>query len=114
MLKREDIKDKPIAIYDPERRGIFIHKNQLAGSNFKVGDRFSIKKGQRELFALTLIKDDKGDILFDKTGIFIYRTRRADIFLGGIFDDYVIYFETGKPDTLKIKPLEMALTEKRS
>jgi hypothetical protein len=109
MLKKEDIKDRQIAIYDPDRKGIFIHKNQLAGSPFKSGDTFSVKKGQRELFALTIIKNDSGDILFDKTGIFINRTRRIDILLGGIFDDYVIYFEPEKPDTIKIKPLEMVL-----
>lgn len=109
MLTKKDIKNKQIAIYDPDRKGIFIHKDQLEGSGFKAGDKFSVKKGQRELFALTIIKDDDGDIVFDKTGIFLKRTRRVDIFLGGIFDEYVIYFEPKKPDTIKIKPLEMAL-----
>ena len=109
MLTKADIKNKHIAIYDPDRKGIFIHRDQLEGSKFKPGDKFSVKKGQRELFALTIIKDDDGDIVFDKSGIFLKRTRRVDIFLGGIFDEYVIYFEPEKPGTIKIKPLEMAL-----
>ena len=109
MLTKEDIGNHQIAIYDPDRKGIFIHKDQFEGSHFKVGDKFSVKKGQRELFALTIVKDDQGDIIFDKTGLFIERTRRIDIFLGGIFDEYVIYLETEKPNTIKIKPLEMVM-----
>jgi hypothetical protein len=109
MVTRADIKNQHIAIYDPDRKGILIHKDQLEDSNFEVGDKFSVKKGQKELFALTIIKDDSGDIVFDKSGIFVERTRRVDIFLGGIFDEYVIYFETKTPHTLKIKPLEMVL-----
>lgn len=114
MLTKEDIKNKQIAIYDPDRKGIFIHRDQLKGSQFKSGDKFSVKKGQRELFALTIIMDDDGDIVFDKTGIFLKRTRRVDIFLGGIFDEYVIYFEPEKSDTIKIKPLEMVLKRNHS
>jgi hypothetical protein len=106
MVTRADIKNQHIAIYDQDRKGIFIHKDQLEGSDFKVGDKFSVKKGQKELFALTIIKDDSGDIVFDKSGVL---TRRVDIFLGGIFDEYVIFFESETPDTLKIKPLEMLL-----
>ena len=113
MITREDIKDNQIAIYDPERKGIFIHRNQLDGSGFKVGDKFSVKRGQRELFAITIVKNATGDIIFDKAGIFIERTRRVDIFLGGIFDEYIVYFETETPDTLKIKPREMALKGNR-
>ena len=109
MLSRAEIKTQHIAIYDQDRKGIFIHKDQLEDSNFDVGDKFSVKKGQKELFALTLIKDENGDIVFDKSGIFIERTRRVDIFLGGIFDEYVIFFESETADTLKIKPLEMLL-----
>jgi hypothetical protein len=113
MVTRADIKNQHIAIYDQDRKGIFIHKDQLEGSDFKVGDKFSVKKGQKELFALTIIKDDSGDIVFDKSGVFIERTRRVDIFLGGIFDEYVIFFESETPDTLKIKPLEMLLNGRK-
>jgi hypothetical protein len=109
MVTRDDINNKHIAIYDQDRKGIFIHKDQLEDSKFSVGDKFSVKKGQKELFAVTIIKDDNGDIVFDKTGLFIERTRRLDIFLGGIFDEYVIYVETEAPATIKIKPLEMVL-----
>ena len=42
---------------------------------------------------------------FGKRGIFIQRTRRIDILLGGIFDEYVVYIESDIPDTIKIKPL---------
>ena len=113
MITRADIKNKHIAIYDQDRKGIFIHIDQLEDSGFKVGDKFSVKKGQKELFALTIIKDDNGDIVFDKAGLFIERTRRVDIFLGGIFDEYVIYVESEVPDTIKIKPLEMVLKGNR-
>ena len=109
MITRADIHINKIAIYDADRKGIFIHKDQLRDSPFKVGDRFSVKKGQKELFALMIVQDEGGDIVFDKAGIFIERTRRMDIFMGGIFDEYVIFFESDKPDIFKIKPLEMVL-----
>ncbi len=109
MITRADIRHNQIAIYDPDRKGIFIHKDQLEDCSFEVGDKFAVKKGQKELFSLTVIKDSNGDIIYDKSGIFIERTRRVDIFLGGIFDEYVIYLEADQPDTIKIKPLEMVL-----
>ena len=109
MITREDIHNNQIAIYDADRKGIFIHKDQLGDSRFTVGDRFSVKKGQKELFALVIVKDEGGEIVFDKAGIFIARTRRVDVFLGGIFNEYVIFFDLDKPDTFKIKPLEMVL-----
>ena len=113
MITRENINNNQIAIYDADRKGIFIHKDQLRDSPFKVGDRFAIKKGQKELFALVIVKDEGGEIVFDKAGIFIARARRVDVFLGGIFDEYVIFFERDKPDTFKIKPLEMVLKGNR-
>jgi hypothetical protein len=99
------INPRQIAFYDPERKGMFIHKDQLTDSPFGVGDRFSLRKGKRELFAMTIIKDEHGDIFFDKNGIFIERTRKIDILLGGIFDEYVFYIEPEIPGTIKIKPL---------
>ena len=107
MKSAPAISPKQIAFYDPERKGMFIHIDQLADSPFKVGDRFSLRKGKRELFAITIIRDEQGDIFFDKKGIFIERTRKIDILLGGIFDEYVFYIEPEIPATIKIRPLEI-------
>ncbi len=109
VITRADIPNKLIAIYDTDRKGIFIHKDQLQDTPYAVGDRFSVKKGQKELFAVVIVKDDNGNILFDKNGIFIERTRRVDVYMGGIFNEYVIFFELEQPHTFKIKPLEMVL-----
>ena len=107
MTSGSDISPKQLAFYDPERKGIFIHNDQLKESPFEIGDRFSVRKGKRELFAMTIIKDDTGAIFYDKKGIFIERTRKIDILLGGIFDEYVIYIEPEIPQTIKIKALEI-------
>ena len=113
MITRADIPHNRIAVYDPDRKGIFIHKDQLQNTPYDVGDRFSVKKGQKELFALVIVKDESGDIVFDKTGIFVERTRRVDVFMGGIFDEYVLFLESEHPNTFKIKPLEMVLKGNR-
>jgi len=107
MTSGPEISPKNIAFYDPERKGIFIHRDQLRESPFEIGDRFSVRKGKRELFAMTIIKDDAGDIFYDKKGIFIERTRKIDILLGGIFDEYVIYIEPEHRHTIKLKALEI-------
>ncbi len=107
MTSGSDISPGNIACYDPDRKGIFIHKDQLKESPFEIGDRFSVRKGKRELFAMTIVKDDSGEIFYDKKGIFIERTRRIDILLGGIFDEYVVYIEPDIPGTIKIKALEI-------
>jgi hypothetical protein len=109
MILKKDIDDLPVANYDPDRKGIFIHKNQLDDSGFKVGDRFSVKVGKQDLFAISIVKDDKGDIVFDKNGIFIERTRRIDILLGGIFDEYVVYIESDSQGSIKLRPLEAVI-----
>ena len=109
MTTESDISHRNIAFYDPDRKGIFIHKDQLNESPFEVGDRFSVRKEKRELFAMTIIKDDMGEIFYDKKGIFIERTRKIDILLGGIFDEYVIYIEPVIPDTIKLKALEIVM-----
>ena len=109
MTSGSGISPKQIAFYDPERKGMFIHADQLADSPFKAGDRFSLRTGKRELFAMTIIRDDQGDIFFDKNGIFIERTRKIDILLGGIFEEYVFYIEPAIPGTIKIKPLEIVI-----
>jgi hypothetical protein len=107
MTAGSDISHKNIAFYDPERKGIFIHIDQLKKSPFKIGDRFTVRKGKRELFAMTIVKDEMGEIFYGKKGIFIERTRKIDILLGGIFDEYVIYIEPEIPYTIKIKALEI-------
>ena len=109
MASENDIAGLPVANYDPDRKGIFIHKNELAESSFKAGDRFSVKFGRLDLFAITIIKDDKGDIVFDKNGIFIKRTRRIDILLGGLYDKYLLYLESDRPGAIKIRPLEAVI-----
>ena len=107
MTPISDIGPDQIAFYDPDRKGILIHRDQLADSPFEVGDRFSVRKGKRELFAVTIVRDGDGDIVFDKRGIFIERTRKIDILLGGIFDEYVVYIEPDIPGTIKLKALEI-------
>jgi hypothetical protein len=109
MTAPKNIIDKPTANYDPDRKGIFIHQNQLDDSGFKVGDRFSVKVGKQDLFAISLVKDDKGDIVYDKNGIFIERTRRIDILLGGIFDEYVVYIGSDPQGSIKLRPLEAVI-----
>ena len=107
MTSISRISPNQIAFYDPDRKGILIHKDQLEDTPFEVGDRFSVRRGKRELFAMTIIKDDNGDIFFDKRGIFIERTSKIDVLLGGIFDEYVFYIEPEIPLTIKIKALEI-------
>lgn len=111
MISKRDISDLPVANYDSDRKGIFIHRNQLSDRGFNVGDRFSVKVGKQDLFAISIVKDDKGDIVFDKNGIFIERTRRIDILLGGIFDEYVLYIESGTPGSIKLRPLEAVMKD---
>jgi hypothetical protein len=74
-----------------------------------VGDRFSLKVGKQDIFAISIVKDDKGDIVFDKNGIFIERTRRIDILLGGIYPEYVLYFESDPQGSIKLRPLEAVI-----
>lgn len=109
MVSENDIAGLPVANYDADRKGIFIHKNELAQSGFKLGDRFSVKIGKQELFAITIVKDSKGDIVFDKNGIFLKRNRRIDILLGGLYDEYLLYIESDGPGTIKLRPLEAVL-----
>ena len=109
MVSENDIAGLPLANYDSDRKGIFIHKNELTDSSFKLGDRFSVKFGKQDLFAITIVKDDQGDIVYDKNGIFIKRTRRIDILLGGLYDDYVLYIESDGSGTIKLKPREAVI-----
>jgi hypothetical protein len=114
MPSESNIRANRMAFYDPDRKGIYIHYDQLKDSPFEIGDRFSVRKGKRELFAMTIVKDDKGEIFFDKKGIFIERTRKIDILLGGIFDEYVVYIEPAIPGTIKIKALEIVNDNSRT
>jgi hypothetical protein len=105
----DDIDLNDIAFYDRQRKGIYIHARQLANSHFAPGDRFALHPKPAQLFAVTIRKADDGDILFDKHGIFIERTRHIDILMGGIFEKYVIYLEADEPGTIKLRPLDVVL-----
>ncbi len=96
-----------LALNDPQRRGILIPASQLADTDFTVGDRFKVKMGQKDLFAVLIVKDEQGDILYDRTGIFIERTRRVDMFLGGVFDTFAVDVRGDDPPALRIRPLDI-------
>lgn len=97
------------AVLDRERRGILIPASQLADSGLSAGDRFRLKKGQRDLFAVVLVKDPQGEVFFDRSGIFVERTRRVDILLGGIFDTYGVEILDADPPVVKIRSLDPGL-----
>ncbi len=113
MKASREIDPRWIANYDPERKGIFIHRNQLADSPFKVGDRFSLRKGKHQIFSITIIRDAEGEIFFDKNGLFIQRSRRIDILMGGLFEQFVFYLAPEIPLTIKLRPLEVAMEAER-
>jgi hypothetical protein len=96
---------KDLAQFDRDRNGILIHADLLQNSAFAIGDRFAVKKGQRELFALKIVRDDNGSILFDKNGIFIERSRRIDILLGGLFQEYVVDLKEQHTGAVIVRPL---------
>lgn len=97
------------AVNDRDRRGILIPANQLDGSGLAAGDRFRLKKGQRELFTVTLVQDAGGEIFFDRSGIFIERTRRVDILLGGIFEEYRVEIVDAEPRRIKVMTADPGL-----
>lgn len=97
------------AVNDRERRGILIPTGELVDTGLSVGDRFRLKKGQRGLFTVTLVKDSAGDVFFDRSGIFVERTRRVDILLGGIFDTYGVEVVDAEPLLLKITAVDPGL-----
>ncbi len=98
-----------MALNDPQRRGILIPASQLVDAGLTVGDRFKVKMGQKDLFAVLIVKDDQGDILYDRTGIFIERTRRVDMFMGGVFDTFRVEVLEADPPALRIRPLDINL-----
>jgi len=104
-----EVQANNIAFYDKERKGIFIHAQLLQNGPFRPGDRFTVRPRPTQLFSVTLIKNDNGDIFYDKHGIFITRTRHIDILMGGIFDKYVVTIEQDEPGTLKVRPLDVIL-----
>lgn len=93
------------AIHDPQRKGILIPADELSDSRFKPGDRFSVRKGRQEFFTLKLVLDPKGPILFDRQGILIERTRRVDILIGGIFDEFGVDLSAAAEGVLILKPI---------
>jgi hypothetical protein len=96
-----------IAFYERERKGIFIHADLLRDSPFRPGDRFVLWPKPAQLFSVTLARDASGGIFFDQHGIFVARTRRIDILMGGIFDRYVVSFDPQAPDRIRIRPLDV-------
>lgn len=102
-----------IACYEEERRGIFIPRQLLEDTPFRPGDRFSLLPRPTQIFSVTLVRDEAGEILFDRLGIFIERTRRIDILLGGIFERYVVLLDPASPETLRIRPLEILLDDEQ-
>jgi len=98
-----------VAFYEKERKGIYIHASLLKGSPFAPGDRFSVRTGKTRLFAVTIKRDDTGDIFYDRHGIFIQRTRLVDMLMGGIFDKYVVTMAQDPPGTITLRPLEIVM-----
>ena len=113
MIKQNDGNIRK-AIHDKERRGILIPSSQLDDSGLAAGDRFTLKKGQRDLFAVTLVRDDRGEIIFDRSGIFVERTRRIDILLGGIFEEYQVEILDTEPPMVLVKTMDPGLAAIRS
>ena len=109
-MTTEDNKKKRRALHDRDRHGILIPASELDGSGLSIGDRFILKKGQRDLFTLALVKDEAGDIFFDRSGIFFERTRRVDILLGGIFDEYQVEIVPADPPMLFVKTMDEGLS----
>jgi hypothetical protein len=99
---------KRTAVHDPQRRGILIPREQLEGTGLAPGDRFAIQRGQRELFCVALEPHPRGDIFFDKQGIFLARTRRVDILLGGIFDAFRVEVDEAS-GIIRIRPVGVNL-----
>lgn len=98
------------ALRDRDRRGILIPASELEDSGLSIGDRFTLKKGQRDLFTVVLVKQEAGEIFFDRNGIFIERTRRVDILLGGIFHEYQVQIVDADPPLLLVRTMDPGLT----
>jgi hypothetical protein len=94
-----------IAFYEKARKGILIHAALLDGSPFQPGDRFSVHPRPTELFSVTLVRDENGEIFCDRHGIFLARTRRIDILMGGIFDRYLVTFGPEGAGRIRLRPL---------
>ena len=74
-----------------------------------VGDRYTVRAGRQEFFTLTLARDPHGEFIVDRQGLLIRRTRRVDLYLGGIFDEFVFELPEDQPDILKVRPLDIVL-----
>jgi len=108
-MTTEDNEKARRALHDRDRRGILIPTSELEGSGLSIGDRFTLKKGQRDLFTVALVKQEAGQIVFDRSGIFFERTRRVDILLGGIFDEYQVQIVDADPPMLLVKTMDPGL-----
>ncbi|RPJ76185.1 MAG: hypothetical protein EHM15_02405 [Desulfobacteraceae bacterium] len=98
-----------IAFHDRERKGIFIHAALLRQSPFTPGDRFAVRTFKTRIFTVTLERDEEGEIVYDRHGIFLPRSRRVDMLMGGIFDKHVVTIEPGPPGAITLRPLEIVL-----
>jgi len=109
MTLPQNIPTASMALYDPDRKGIFIPREQLPAQRVAVGDRYSVRPGRQEFFTLTLTRDPRGEFIVDRQGLLIRRTRRVDLYLGGIFDEFVFEFPEDRPDILKVRPLDIVI-----
>jgi hypothetical protein len=107
MTSKTDLSN--IAFYEKERKGIYIHAGLLKDGPFAPGDRFTVRTGTTRLFTVRIKRDDSGDIFYDRHGIFIPRTRRVDMLMGGIFDTYVVTIAKDEPGTITLRPLEIVM-----
>ena len=104
MFSNKTIGKQNIVLFDRDRNGIFIDRDCLPERPFTIVDRFSIHKRRRELFSLKIKKDDQGDILLDKNGIFVSRIPRVDILLGGIYEAFVLDLPRDDPEVIILRP----------
>ena len=107
MTRPGEIPTESMALYDPDRKGIFIPLAQLPPGRVRVGDRYTVRAGRQEFFTLTLTRDAQGEFIVDRQGLLIRRTRRVDLYLGGIFDQFVFEFPEEQPQILKVRPLDI-------
>lgn len=98
-----------IAFHDRERRGIYIHAALLKESPFRPGDRFAVQTRKTRLFTVTLRLDETGEIVYDRHGIFLPRSRLVDMLMGGIFEKHVVTIDAGPPGAITLRPLEIVL-----
>ncbi len=108
-MQIQPIDTSRIAFHDRERKGIFIHAALLAQTPFTRGDRFSLQTFKTKLFTVTIQRDEHGEILYDRHGIFLPRSRLVDMRMGGIFEKHVVTIDADPPGAITLRPLEIML-----